>query len=148
MFRLRQDRHKLSQGLKVSFWGLARGKFSVNIEMNDFVGSILQSKFFCKSCCYILLSVTHFKRRCIHSPYPIHAADGYYIRDSSCITLLWLQHNHKVCVATTKRKLVGYQNLSCSCVRMEFVVGAISLSCELFSVSRSYFRSCVARTTV
>jgi len=116
--------------------------------MNDFVGSILQSKFFCKSCCYILLSVTHFKRRCIHSPYPIHAADGYYIRDSSCKTLLWLQHNHKVCVATTKRKLVGYQNLSCSCVRMEFVVGAISLSCELFSVSRSYFRSCVARTTV
>jgi len=29
----------------------------------------------------------------LNSPYPINAADVYYIRDSSCITL-WLHHNH------------------------------------------------------
>jgi len=39
------------------------GKFSVNIKMNEFVGDILQSKFY--ACCYILLSGTRPKRRCI-----------------------------------------------------------------------------------
>jgi len=30
-------------------------------------------------------------------------------------------------------KLVGYQQPTCLCVKMEFVVGTISLSCELCS---------------
>jgi len=38
---LMTDSHKSSQGWKVSFWGSARGTFSVNIKMNDFVGNIL-----------------------------------------------------------------------------------------------------------
>jgi len=29
-------------------------------------------------------------------------------------------------------KLVGYQQPTCLCVKMEFVVGTISISCELF----------------
>jgi len=29
-------------------------------------------------------------------------------------------------------KLVGYQQPTCLCVKMEFVVGTISLSCELY----------------
>jgi len=32
-------------------------------------------------------------------------------------------------------KLVGYQQPTCLCVMMEFVVGTISLSCELSSLS-------------
>jgi len=34
----------------------------VNIKMNNFVGNILQNKFY--TCCYILLSGTRPKRRC------------------------------------------------------------------------------------
>jgi len=34
----------------------------VNIKMNDFVGNLLQNKFY--PCCYILLSDTRPKRRC------------------------------------------------------------------------------------
>ena len=34
---------------------------SVNMKMNDFVGNILQNKFY--ACCYILLSSIHPKRR-------------------------------------------------------------------------------------
>jgi len=37
-------------------------------------------------------------------------------------------------------KLVGYQQPTCLCVRMEFVVRIISLSSELYSVSWSCFR--------
>jgi len=36
-------------------------------------------------------------------------------------------------------KLVGYQQRTCLCVMMEFVVGAISLSCELCSLSKAAF---------
>ena len=54
--------HKPTQGWKVSFWGSVRGKISVNIKMHDFVGNILQNKFY--ACCYILLSRTRPKRRC------------------------------------------------------------------------------------
>jgi len=32
-------------------------------------------------------------------------------------------------------KLVGYQQPTCLCVKMEFMVGTISLSCELYSLS-------------
>jgi len=34
-------------------------------------------------------------------------------------------------------KRVGYQQPTCLCVKMEFVVGTISLSCELFSLSKA-----------
>jgi len=36
-------------------------------------------------------------------------------------------------------KLVGYQQPTCLCVMMEFAVGAISLSCELRSLSKAAF---------
>ena len=36
-------------------------------------------------------------------------------------------------------KLVGYQQPTCLCVVMEFVVGTISLSCELYSLSKAAF---------
>jgi len=35
---------------------------SVNIKINDFVGNILQNKFY--ACCYVLLSGTRPKHRC------------------------------------------------------------------------------------
>ena len=35
--------------------------------------------------------------------------------------------------------LVGYQQPTCLCVKMEFVVETISLSCELFSFSKAAF---------
>ena len=38
-------------------------------------------------------------------------------------------------------KLVGYQQLTCLCVKMEFVFGIISLLCELYLLSWSCFRS-------
>jgi len=36
-------------------------------------------------------------------------------------------------------ELVGYQQPTCLCVMMEFVVGTISLSCELCSHSKAAF---------
>ena len=36
-------------------------------------------------------------------------------------------------------KLIGYQQPTCLCVKMEFVVGNISLLCELFSLSEAAF---------
>jgi len=36
-------------------------------------------------------------------------------------------------------KLVGYQQPTCLCVMMEFVVGTIPLSCELSSLSKAAF---------
>jgi len=36
-------------------------------------------------------------------------------------------------------KLVGYHQPTCLCVKMELVVGTISLSCELFSLSEAAF---------
>jgi len=36
-------------------------------------------------------------------------------------------------------KLVGYQQPTCLCVMMEFVVETISLSCELRSLSKAAF---------
>jgi len=36
-------------------------------------------------------------------------------------------------------KLVGYQQPTSLCVKMEFVVRTISLSCELFSLSKAAF---------
>jgi len=45
-------------------------------------------------------------------------------------------------------KLVGYQQPTCLCVKMESVAGIISLSCELYSLSLSCFRSRGSSTVV
>ena len=86
-----------------------------------------------------------------------------HTRTSSCIIMLWLYHNHKMSVNYHKHgfvsshltkpmedgsfyvlcskniltKLVGNQQPTCLCVKMEFVVGTILLSCELFSLSKA-----------
>ena len=44
-----------------------------------------------------------------------------------------------LCSKNVLMKLVGYQQPTCLCVKMEFVVGIISLSCELFSLSKTAF---------
>ena len=44
-----------------------------------------------------------------------------------------------LCSKNFLMKLVGYQQPICLCVMMEFVVGAISLSCELCSLSKAAF---------
>jgi len=92
---------------------------------------------------------------------------------SSCITLLCLHHNHKMSISYHKNwlvsghqyvgrwfifyvfcsknilmELIGYQQPTCLCVKVEFVVGTISLSCELYSLSWSCFRSCGVSTIV
>ena len=43
-----------------------------------------------------------------------------------------------LCKKNVLMKLVGYQS-TCLCVMMEFVVGTISLSCELCSLSKAAF---------
>jgi len=45
-------------------------------------------------------------------------------------------------------KLIGYQQLTCLCVKMEFVVEMVSFSCELYSLSWSCFRSRWSGTNV
>jgi len=82
----------------------------------------------------------------------------------SCITLLWLHHNHKssisyhknglvsshqsvgrwfiFCVLFSKNillKPVGYQQPTRLCVKMEFVAATISPSYELYSLSKAAF---------
>jgi len=169
----------------------------VNIKTNDFLG------IFCKIILRLLLHLairyTRPKRRCtpicdaalllrcnwcrylaavklhtaLNSLHPIHAAYGHYTRNSTCMTLLWLHHSHKMsisyhknglvgirqsagrwfifCVLCSKNilmKLVGYQQPTCLCANMEFVVGTISLWCELHSLSCSCFRSCGVSTIV
>jgi len=44
-----------------------------------------------------------------------------------------------LCNKTILMKLVGYQQPTCVCVMMEFVVGTISLSCESYSLSKAAF---------
>jgi len=43
----------------------------------------------------------------LNSHHPIHAADGHYTRNSSCITSLWLHHNPKMSISYHKRGLVS-----------------------------------------
>jgi len=54
------------------------------------------------------------------------------------------------CSTNSLTKLLGYQQPTYLCVKMELVVGrgAISLSCELYSLSCSCFRSCGVSTIV
>jgi len=39
--------------------------------------------------------------------HPIHAADGHYARNSCCMTLSWLHHNHKMSISYHKNRLVS-----------------------------------------
>jgi len=119
MFCLWQDSYESTQGWKVNFWRSVRGKYSVNNKANDFVGNILQNKFY--ACCYILLSGTRLKRRftpicgaavlhkckwcrnlavvnCILH-WKVLTLSMLHIYNSSCITLLWLYHNHKMSIS-------------------------------------------------
>ena len=132
--------------------------------MNDFVGNILQNKFYAH--CYILLPGTRpkidapfptalllhvqlvLKPRCcqlhtaLNSPHPIHAADGHYIRNSSCITLLWLCHNHKMSIRCHKNGLVSsHRSVGRWLIFMCFVVrifwrNLLAINSLLVSVSR------------
>jgi len=97
-------------------------------------------------------------------PHEIFLRTPLYTRNSSCIALLWLHHNHKMSINYHKigwvsrhqsvgrwlifyvfygknilTKLVGYRQPTCLCVEMKFVVGNISLSSELYSLSWSCF---------
>jgi len=94
--------------------------------------------------CYATLGATgaetSLRLTALNSPHPIHAADGHCTRNSSCITLLWLHHNHKMsmsfhknglvsnhqsvgkwlifhvfCSKNTLTKVVGYQQPTCPC---------------------------------
>jgi len=40
-----------------------------------------------------------------------------------------------LCSKNVLMEPVGYQQPTCLCIKMEFVVGTISLSCELYSLS-------------
>ena len=44
-----------------------------------------------------------------------------------------------LCSKNILMKLVGYQRPTCFCVMKEFVIGTISLSCELCSLSKAAF---------
>jgi len=44
-----------------------------------------------------------------------------------------------LCNKNILMKLVGYQQPTCLCAKMELVVETISLSCELFSFSKAAF---------
>jgi len=44
-----------------------------------------------------------------------------------------------LCNKNILMKLVGYQQPTCLCVMMEFVVGIVSRSCELCSLSKAAF---------
>jgi len=45
----------------------------------------------------------------LNNLHPIFAADGYDTRTNSCITLLWLHHNHKMSISYHKNGLVSRQ---------------------------------------
>jgi len=51
-----------------------------------------------------------------------------------------------LCSKNILMKLVDCQQPTCLCVKVEFVVGTISLSCKLYSLSWSCFRWCGVST--
>jgi len=103
----------------------------------------------------------------LNSPHPIHTVDGHYTRNSKLHhfvvvtpqsqnihisyhknglvtghqSVYWWRIFYVFCSKNIVTKPVGYQQPTCLCVKMEFVFGVISLSCELYSLSWSYFRS-------
>ena len=50
-------------------------------------------------------------------------------------------HFYVLCSKNILMELVGYQQPTCLCIKMEIVFGTISLSFELISLSFSCFRS-------
>jgi len=142
--------------------------------MNDFVGNILQNKFY--ACHYILLSGTRPKRRCtpicgaamllrcnwcrnltavncilqwtILTP---HAANGHYIRNNSCITFLWLHHNHKMPTSYHRNGLVSsHQSVGRWLIFMCFVIkifwgNYLAINSLLVSVSRWNSFMCIVQ---
>jgi len=46
-------------------------------------------------------------------------------------------HFYALCIKNILIKLVRYQQATCLFVKMEFIAGTISLSCELFSLRKS-----------
>jgi len=52
-----------------------------------------------------------------------------------------LQDFYVFCSKNILTKLIRYQQPTCLCVKFEFLVGTILLSCELFALSCSCFRS-------
>ena len=55
---------------------------------------------------------------------------------ANCWKMVYL---YVLCNKNTLMKLVGYQQPTCLYVKMEFVIGTISLSCELCSFSKVAF---------
>jgi len=148
--------------------------------MNDFVGNILQNKFYagvtsyyqvhvlnadanlsaallCYFTCHWcrnLAAVNWILQWIILTP---HAADGHYTRNSSCITLLWLHHNHKMpisyhinglvsshqsvgrwlnfvfCSKNILTELFGYQSLLVSVSRWNSFMWIVFTFVELYS---------------
>ena len=127
--------------------------------MNDLVGSILQNKFY--AYCYILLSST---RRCTPICGPamlltcnrcrslaavncrlhwiVLTLSTKHTRKSSCMTLLWLHHNHKMSISYHKNGLVGsHESVGIWFIFMCFVTriswwNKLAINSLLVSVSR------------
>ena len=78
----------------------------------------------------------------LNNPHPLHAADGHYTRYSSCITFLWLHHNHKMPISYHKNGLVSsHQSVGRWLIFMCFVVrifrrNELAINSLLVSVSR------------
>jgi len=108
--------------------------------MNDFVGNIQLNTFY--ACCYILLSGT---RRCtpicgaamllrcnwcrnltavncrLH--WIVFTLSTLHTRNSSCITLLWLYHNHKMSISYHEKGLISsHQTVGRWLIFMCFVI--------------------------
>jgi len=59
----------------------------------------------------------------LNNPHPIRAEDGHYTRNSSCITFLWLCHNHKMPISYHKNGVVSsHQSVGRWLIFMCFVV--------------------------
>jgi len=125
VFRVWEDSHKSTQGWKVCFWGSIRGKFSVNNKMNDFLGIFVfnitftsaftscyqvhaDAQLYATLLCYLWcswcrsLAAVNWILHCI-----IVTLCTLHTRASSCITLLWLYHNHKLSVNYHKNGFVS-----------------------------------------
>jgi len=83
-----------------------------------------------------------------------YAADGHYTRNSSCITLLWLHHNHKMPISYHKNGLVSsHQCVGRWLIFMCFVVkifwrNYLAINSLLVFVSRWNSFMCIVFTSV
>jgi len=96
---------------------------------------------FAPSCVYSLLPP------CMYPRLPSYICVNVYKLPQKRIISQWSPIPWKIVyficfvVRISLMRLVGCQQLTCLCVKMEFVFGMISLSCELYSFSWSCFRS-------